>query len=65
LANFDGQKIQLVLDQGYAAPSAKTVDEGVRLYGLVEGQLFSAYDMAAGGHELQAHLWSSLERQSE
>jgi hypothetical protein len=27
--------------------------------------LFSAYDMAANGHELQAHLWSSLERQSE
>ena len=61
----DGPKIQLVLDQGYAAPSAKTVDEGVRLYGLVEGQLFSAYDMATNGHELQAHLWSSLERQSE
>jgi hypothetical protein len=54
----------LVLDQGYAAPSAKSVEEGVRLYGLVEGQLFSAYDMAANGHELQAHLWSSLERQS-
>jgi hypothetical protein len=65
VGQFDGPKIQLVLDQGYAAPSAKTVDEGVRLYGLVEGQLFSAYDMATNGHELQAHLWSSLERQSE
>jgi hypothetical protein len=65
VGQFDGPKIQLVLDRGYAAPSAKTVDEGVRLYGLVEGQLFSAYDMAASGHELQAHLWSSLERQSE
>ena len=65
VGHFDGPKIQLVLDKGYSAPSAKTVDEGVRLYGLVEGQLFSAYDMAASGHELQAHLWSSLERQSE
>jgi hypothetical protein len=27
--------------------------------------LFFAYDMAAEGQELQAHIWSSLERQSE
>jgi hypothetical protein len=27
--------------------------------------LFYAYDMAAEGQELQAHVWSSLERQSE
>ncbi|MSY64421.1 MAG: FABP family protein, partial [Actinobacteria bacterium] len=26
---------------------------------------FFAYDMAAEGQELQAHIWSSLERQSE
>jgi hypothetical protein len=65
VGQFDGPKIQLVLDQGYSSPSAKIVTAGVRLYGLVEGQLFSAYDMAANGHELQAHLWSSLERQSE
>jgi hypothetical protein len=65
VGQFDGPKIQLVLDQGYSAPTAKIVTAGVRLYGLVEGQLFSAYDMATNGHELQAHLWSSLERQSE
>ena len=61
----DGPKIQLVLDQGYSAPSAKIVTAGVRLYGLVAGELFFAYDMAAEGQELQAHIWSSLERQSE
>ena len=65
VGQFDGPKIQLVLDRGYSAPSAKIVNEGVRLYGLVEGQLFSAYDMATNGHELQAHIWSSLERQTD
>jgi hypothetical protein len=65
VGQFDGPKIQLVLDQGYSAPSAKVVTAGVRLYGLVEGELFYAYDMATNGHELQAHIWSSLERQSE
>ncbi len=65
VGTFDGAKIQLVMDQGYSAPTAKIVTAGVRLYGLVAGELFYAYDMAAEGQELQAHIWSSLERQSE
>ena len=65
VGTFDGPKIQLVMDQGYSAPTAKIVTAGVRLYGLVAGELFYAYDMAAEGQELQAHIWSSLERQSE
>ena len=65
VGTFDVSKIQLVLDQGYSAPSAKIVTAGVRLYGLVAGELFFAYDMAAEGQELQAHIWSSLERASE
>ena len=64
LGTFDGPKIQLVLDRGYSAPTAKIVTAGVRLYGLVASELFFAYDMAAEGQELQAHIWSSLERQS-
>ena len=56
-------KIQLEMDQGYSSPSAKIVTAGSRLYGLVEGELFTSYDMAAEGQTLQAHLWSSLERQ--
>jgi hypothetical protein len=63
VGQFDGPKIQLVMDQGYSAPTAKVVTEGVRLYGLVEGELFFAYDMATAGQELQAHIWSTLERQ--
>lgn len=61
----DRPAIQLALDHAYIAPTAKPVENGARLYGLVEGQLFTSYDMAAGGKELQAHLWSSLERQVE
>ena len=60
-----GAKIQLVMDQGYSAPSAKIVTAGVRLYGLVAGELFFAYDMAAEGKELQAHIWSSLPRSND
>lgn len=61
----DRPAIQLALDHAYIAPTAKQVNDGARLYGLVEGQLFTSYDMAAPGKELQAHLWSSLERQAE
>ena len=52
------------MDQGYAAPTAKSVTEGQRLYGLVEGELFFAYDMAYGPNKLQAHIWSTLPRVS-
>ena len=58
-----GARIQREMDQGYSSPSAKIVTAGSRLYGLVEGELFTSYDMAAEGQTLQAHLWSSLERQ--
>jgi hypothetical protein len=61
----DRPSIQLALDHAYIAPTAKAVTDGARLYGLVEGQLFTSYDMAAMGEELQAHIWSSLERQVE
>ena len=65
LGVYDGPKIQLAMDQGYSTPTAKIVTGGSRLYGLVEGELFFAYDMAAEGQTLQAHIWSSLERKSE
>jgi hypothetical protein len=61
----DRPAIQLALDHAYIAPTARGVTDGARLYGLVEGQLFTSYDMAASGKELQAHIWSSLERQVE
>ena len=43
--------------------SAKEYVAGKRLYGLVEGDLLYAYDMAAMGQELQPHTWARLQRQ--
>jgi len=37
-------------------PSAKPVDAGDRLYGLMNGELMWTYDMAAVGQEMQNHL---------
>ena len=62
VGRYDGAKIQLAMDHAYSAPSAKTVTEGHRLYGLVEGELFFAYDMGTPQHELQPHLWATLPR---
>ena len=62
VGRFDGPKIQLIMDRGYSSPTAKVVTAGARLYGLVEGELFYAYDMAAEGQTLQAHIWSTLPR---
>ena len=60
-----GAKIQLAMDRAYESPTVKAIDAGSRLYGLVEGQLFTSIDVAQDGHELQAYMWSSLERASE
>lgn len=65
LGRFDGPKIQLEMDKNYSAPTAKVVNAGSRLYGLVEGELFFAYDMAAQGYAMQPHLWSTLARAHE
>ena len=43
-----------------ADPAA--IAAGQRLYGLVEGDLLYAYDMAAMGQELQPHIWARLQR---
>ena len=43
--------------------SAKQYVGGHRMYGLVEGDLLWAYDMAAMEQQLQPHLWGRLVRQ--
>jgi hypothetical protein len=35
---------------------------GRRLYGLVEGKLMFSFDRATAEHELQPHVWATLER---
>lgn len=58
----DGTKLELATDVVARTESAKTVTAGHRLYGLVDGDLLWAYDMAAEGNPLQSHLWGRLVR---
>ena len=56
-------KIEIATDAVARTGTAKEYNAGHRLYGLVEGDLLWAYDMAAMGQELQPHLWGRLVRQ--
>ncbi len=58
----DGLKIELSTDAVVRTPSAKEVSANHRLYGIVEGALLYAMDMAAVGHPLTPHLSARLER---
>ncbi|MQA05103.1 MAG: DUF1794 domain-containing protein [Streptosporangiales bacterium] len=55
-----GTKIELATDAVARTSTAKEVTGGKRLYGLVEGDLAYAYDLAAVGQPLQAHLSARL-----
>jgi hypothetical protein len=56
-------RIEVTTDAVVRTQTAKEYAGGHRLYGLVEGDLLWAFDMAATGHELQPHLWGRLLRQ--
>ena len=58
----DGAKIELQTDVVARTETAKPYTAGHRLYGLVEGKLLWAYDMAAMDLPLQPHLSATLER---
>jgi hypothetical protein len=59
----DGAKLELKTDAVVRTETAKPYVAGHRLYGLVEGDLWFAFDMAAMDQELQPHLWGKLVRQ--
>jgi hypothetical protein len=59
----EGAKIELSTDAVVRTLTAKEYVGGHRMYGLVEGDLLWAFDMAAVGQELQPHLWARLVRQ--
>lgn len=52
--------LTLATDAVIRTVTAKEYTAGQRLYGLVDGDLMYAYDMAAQGQELQSHLWGRL-----
>lgn len=58
----DGAKLDLTTDAVIRTETAKEVTAGHRLYGLVESELWFAYDMAAAGQPLTPHLWGKLTR---
>ncbi len=57
-----GAKIELRTDIVARTVTAKEYSAGQRLYGLVEGDLLWAFDMAAVGQPLQAHVSARLKR---
>ena len=59
----EGAKVEITTDAVARTQTAKEYTGGHRLYGLVEGDLLWAYDMAAVGQKLQPHLWGRLVRQ--
>jgi hypothetical protein len=58
-------KIELATDVVVRTSSAKEVTALKRLYGLVDGRLMYAVDMAAVGQPLTPHLSATLERVAE
>jgi hypothetical protein len=62
LGTADGAKIELSTDVVARTDTAKSYTAGHRLYGLVDGELLWAFDMAAVGEALQPHLSAKLRR---
>ena len=62
IGHVDGAKVEISTDVVVRTSTAKEYTAGHRLYGLVEGELMWAYDMAAMGQPLQAHLSARLKR---
>ena len=61
-AVITGAKAELHSDVVARTASAKEYISGQRLYGLVQGDLLWAYDMAAVGHPLTSHVSARLKR---
>ncbi|MGH8792481.1 MAG: FABP family protein [Stackebrandtia sp.] len=60
--HVDGVKVELATDAVIRSPHAKEVTANKRLYGIVEGALMYAVEMAAMGQPLTPHLSARLER---
>lgn len=58
----DGPRLTLATDVVARTLTAEDYTAGQRMYGLVEGSLMYAYDMAAMDQPMQSHLWGRLNR---
>lgn len=64
LGEIEGAKIEMRTDVVARTSSAKEYTAGHRLYGLVDGDLLWAFDMAAMGQPMQSHISARLKRVS-
>ena len=62
LGTAESAKIELSTDVVARTDTAKSYTAGHRLYGLVDGELLWAFDMAAVDQPLQPHLSAKLRR---
>lgn len=62
LGRVSGHQVELATDAVLRTSTAKEVTAGRRLYGIVEGALLYAQEMAAVGHGLAPHLSARLTR---
>jgi hypothetical protein len=62
IGRVDGVRVEMATDAVMRTATAKEVTAGKRLYGIVEGALLYAQEMAAVGHGLNPHLSARLIR---
>jgi hypothetical protein len=62
IGRIDGVRVELATDAVMRTATAKEVTAGRRLYGIVDGDLLYAQEMAAVGHHLTPHLSARLAR---
>ncbi len=63
--HIKGARVEIATDAVLRSPNAKEYSAGMRMFGLVEGALLWAWDMAANGQSLRSHASARLERVSE
>jgi hypothetical protein len=62
LGKLTGTRLEMEADAIVRSPTAKEVTAGHRLFGIVDGALLYAHEMAAQGHGLEPHLSARLLR---
>ncbi|HEX6500357.1 MAG TPA: FABP family protein [Micromonosporaceae bacterium] len=62
VGRVDGTRVEIITDAVLRTATAKEVNAGQRLYGIVEGALLYAQEMAAVGQPMSPHLSAKLTR---
>jgi len=62
LGKVSGTRLEMEADAIVRSPTAKEVTAGHRLFGIVDGALLYAHEVAAGGHGLEPHMSARLVR---